>query len=173
MPLGLGVGKNGEGRDEEPGEGEVERTSPDYRSQPAPPGCGGRAAAGALARGPSGTGELLVGIHHTPGIRGQLRRVKGKRPGHGAEAAKIPHCHSRGIAPSTRGHGRHAGAGSCSAGVPLLLVLTVVCQGVRALRLAVIFRAGSASRNRRAAPLRGRAGGRAPRRLLVRGAVHQ
>lgn len=122
---------------------------------------------------PAGSGELLVGIHHTPGIRGQLRRVKGKRPGHGAEAAKIPHCHSRGIAPSTRGHGRHAGAGSCSAGVPLLLVLTVVCQGVRALRLAAIFRAGSASRNRRAAPLRGRAGGRAPRRLLVRGVVHQ
>lgn len=78
VPPGLGVGKNGEGRDEELGEGEVERTSPDYRSQPAPPGCGGRAAAGALARGPSGTGELLVGIHYTPGIRGAAQPGEGK-----------------------------------------------------------------------------------------------
>lgn len=82
VPPALGFGKSGESRGEEPRGREVARASPDYSSQPAPPGCGRRAAAGALARAPSGAEALLLGVHHTPGSRRATQaRVKGERPG--------------------------------------------------------------------------------------------
>lgn len=64
VPPALGVRRGGESRGEGPDRREVARASPDYSSQPALPGCGRRAAAGAPARAPNRTEEmrLLLGI---------------------------------------------------------------------------------------------------------------
>lgn len=72
VPPALGVGKSGESRAEGPGRREIARASPDYSSQPAPPGCGRRAAAGALARAPTGPGSCCSGYILLPGARSGL-----------------------------------------------------------------------------------------------------
>lgn len=118
---------------------------------------------------PTGPRSCCLG-YNSPGAA--QARMKGKRPGQGAKAAKTPHCYSRGIRSVCPRPWAARRGGPCGAGAPPLLVLLAVCQGDRALRLAVAFRAGSASRKRRAASLRGSAGGRVRQRLLVRAAVY-
>ncbi|XP_027512048.1 uncharacterized protein LOC113953267 [Corapipo altera] len=74
-------------------------------------------------------------------------------------STRTPRRHSGGIAPSGRGHQRRAAGGPCGAGARFSLVFVTVRQAGGALPLVIAFRAGSPSRQRRAAPLRGSAGG--------------
>lgn len=168
VPPALGVGKSGESRGGERLRGPALTTAPSLPRQREGAvrlrerWCGHTRERGAAARDTPHAWEQGSG----------LGTGEGKAAGAGEEAAQTPHHHSRRIALSACGHGLHAGGGPCGAGAPLLLALTAVYQGERAFRLAATFRAGSASRKRRAAPLRGSAGGRASRSSLVLAAVH-